>query len=173
MSLLDRLRQLRPRGSAALSAPMPVGTKDGIDAEYTELLRRLEEVRRSIVDVTMSRRQLEAQAAAVRETLAGLQGRAAASAAADRDGDARAALHESIAIERRLADRQKAIDDIRAQERHLEASSAKLQARIADNRVRMEVASARRAAANATQAAASAAGAASAAEAGSPENPPE
>jgi phage shock protein A len=154
MSLFERLRRIARRSAVtpAVSASAPEPAPDAAaEAEGQRLVQSIEEIRRSTADAMASRRKLETQADELRLAVEKLQVQAAAAAAKHQDELARAALRESLAVERRLAERQKVIDQLRAHEHELAESSAKLQTRVADDRARLEAARARASAAQAAQ----------------------
>lgn len=151
MSILERLRGIVRRSSPTGSAGRtPSQSSDeSVEAEYQRQMLDLEGVRRSGADVMASRRRLEAQAEAIRRTIEKLESQAATAAAQNQDDLARAALQQALQSERRLAGRRKVVDGLRSKEREIAESSAKLQARLQDYRVRMEAAQARSSAAEA------------------------
>lgn len=153
MSLLGRLRAVirRPAGNAS-GTPAPASALEpaaAVELEYQRQLQTLEGVRRSIVEVLMTRKRLESQANQMRRTHEQMHAQASAAVAEKQDDLARSALAQALDIARRLKDRQEVIDGLRRQERELEASGQKLQAHIEDYRARMETARARHAAAEA------------------------
>jgi phage shock protein A len=129
---------------------------DSVEAEYQRRLLALEGIRRSSADLMASRRRLEAQADDARRAIERLQAQATSAAAQNQDDLARAALRQALEAERRLVKRQTVVDGLRSKERELAESSAKLQAGLADYRVRREAAQVRSSAADASHRAAEA-----------------
>ncbi len=153
MSIFERLRRLTRGPAVGRETPAEPGPdsapEDAAEAEYRRLQASVEETRRAIADLVISRKRLETQASDVCRLRSEARARAESAATAGNDYLARSALAEELALERQLGDRQRAINDLAARERQMNESSGRLQNAVESYRLRLETARLRGASADA------------------------
>jgi phage shock protein A len=147
MSMRDRLSKLwRSRRSGTADAG---DLKERLDETYRTQAALLQQVRRGVADVLVSRKRVDVQIATIEQQAARLEEQARASIAAGNDDDARAALTRKITLEKTAADLLARRDDLKAQEDTLQRQALTIEQDVESFRVRKDTLAARHSAASA------------------------
>lgn len=120
-----------------------------LDESYRSQLQLLQEVRRGVADVAISRKRVEIQISKLRRREADLDGDARRAVDAGDDEGAKRALTAKIAIEDAMADLVEQHAAIQADEAQLSDSAAQIQRKIESFRIRKDTLNARYTAAEA------------------------
>jgi phage shock protein A len=138
--IAERIRlMLRGGGAAApIAGALPPAEANAARAEYVRRVDELAELRRRIADAAAGRRNIEAKVDAIDRRRDDLRHTAALAARDGRDADAKAALAEELALERRVAPQTELLAGLRTQERALSDSAGKIEAAIESTRARLD-----------------------------------
>lgn len=120
-----------------------------MDETYREQTRLLQQVRRGVADVATSRKRVEVQLAALRQTEAQLDDEARQAVARSDDGAARSALGRKVELEKAEADLTERHASLKAQEDKLTMSAQSVESGVEQFRMRRDTLTARHAAASA------------------------
>lgn len=120
-----------------------------MDETYREQTRLLQQVRRGVADVATSRKRVEVQLAALRQTEAQLDDEARQAVARGDDAAARSALGRKVELEKAEADLTERHASLKAQEDKLQVSAQQVESGVEQFRMRRDTLTARHAAASA------------------------
>ena len=109
-----------------------------LDYSYDRQLELLQQVRRGVADVTISRRRVELQIAQLQQSAAKLHGQAQQELEAGHEDLAREALTRRAAVTSQIGDLQGQQDSLQAEQDKLTAASQRLQAQVEAFRTRKE-----------------------------------
>lgn len=151
MSVLARLAAVfRPKRAAGRDdAGAPGGGQLTVGEAQLKQLAAVQQMRRGVADVSVSRQRLDLQAAELQKTLDLLQAQAAASASAGDSGAAETALGRHLIMAEQYGDLVSQRDALIEQEAMLAGALAQLQARVSGFNVTAETLKAAQAAAEA------------------------
>jgi phage shock protein A len=123
-----------------------------LDLSYEEMLDHITQVRRALVSVAASRKQLELQEQQLQHSVDHLQDQAKAAVSLGKEDLAKEALSRKAAAQAQIAEMESQHDQLTEQEEKLEQSLSALQAKVNDFRTKKEVLKAQYKAAEATAA---------------------
>ena len=123
-----------------------------LDLSYEDMLDHLTQVRRALVSVAASRKQLELQERQLQHSVDHLQDQARAALSAGKEELAKEALSRKAAAQAQISGMASQHDQLTEQEEKLEQTLSALQQKVNDFRTRKEVLKAQYAAAKATTA---------------------
>lgn len=151
MSIFERLkqwwRQRSSKSSTAVESPDKVrGQLDGAYRKQTELLAQ---VRRSVADISISRRRVEVQLSQLRSEIASHDEAATRAVAAGDDELARESLTRKITLEKAAAELAERRDTLKKDESALAEQARKVERQIEDFRLQRDTLTARYTAASA------------------------
>src|SRR5215472_13385365 len=121
-----------------------------LDLSYEEMLDHITQVRRALVSIAASRKQLELQAQQLQHSADHLQDQAKAALSLGKEDLAKEALSRKAAAQAQIAGLESQHDQITEQEQKMEQTLSALQAKVNDFRTRKEVLKAQYTAAEAT-----------------------
>jgi len=121
-----------------------------LDLSYEQMLDHITQVRRALVDIAASRKQIELQEQQLQHSADHLQDQAKAALAQGREDLAREALSRKSAAQGQIEGMQAQHDQLTEQEQKMEQTLAALQKRVNDFRTQKEVLKAQYTAAEAT-----------------------
>jgi phage shock protein A len=138
MSLFQRAHDIvAAKASKALdSAEKP---DEMLDLSYEEMLDHITQVRRALVSIAASRKQIELQEAQLGHTVDHLQDQAKAALAAGKEDLAREALSRKAAAQAQIDEMEPQHQQLTEQEQKLEQTLSALQQRVNDFRTHKEV----------------------------------
>jgi phage shock protein A len=120
-----------------------------LDLSYEQMLDRITEVRRALVQIAASRKQIELQEQQLQESVAHLQDQAQAALRLGKEDLAREALSRKAAAQGQITGFDEQRQQLTEQEQHMEQALNTLQQRVNDFRTKKEVLKAQYAAASA------------------------
>lgn len=120
-----------------------------MDETYREQTRLLQQVRRGVADVATSRKRVEVQLAALRQTEAQLDDEARQAVSRGDDAAARSALGRKVELEKAETDLAERHASLKAQEDKLQVSAQQVESGVERFRMRRDTLTARHAAASA------------------------
>src|SRR5215471_4657045 len=123
-----------------------------LDLSYEDMLDHITQVRRALVSVAASRKQLELQAQQLQHSADHLQDQAKAALCAGKEDLAKEALSRKAAAQAQIAGLESQHEQLAEQEQELEQTLSALQEKVRDFRTRKEVLKAQYVAAKATTA---------------------
>jgi len=121
--------------------------KEQLDETYRTQSALLQKVRRSVADVSTSRKRVELQLAALNQQTAQLDDQARQAVAHGNDDDARTILTRKVTLEKAGVDLQQRHADLKAEEIKLQDSALKMEQGVEDFRARKDTLAARHTAA--------------------------
>src|SRR5579875_34725 len=110
-----------------------------LDLSYEQMLDHITQVRRALVDIAASRKQIELQEQQLQHSADHLQDQAKAALAQGREDLAREALSRKSAAQGQIEGMQAQHDQLTEQEQKMEQTLAALQKRVNDFRTQKEV----------------------------------
>jgi phage shock protein A len=138
MSLFQRAHEIvEAKANKALDAAEK--PDEMLDLSYEQMLDQITQVRRGLVDIAASRKQIELQEQQLRHSVDHLQGQAAAALAQGREDLAREALSRKAAAQAQIDAMQSQHEQLTEQEEKLEHTLEALQKRVNDFRTQKEV----------------------------------
>ncbi len=138
MSLFQRAHDvLAAKANKALDAAEKPG--EMLDLSYEQMLDQITRVRRGLVDIAASRKQLELQEKQFQHTVDHLQEQARQALALGKEDLAREALSRKAAAQAQIGEMESQHDQLAEQEAKLEQSLEVLQKRVNDFRTKKEV----------------------------------
>jgi phage shock protein A len=138
MSLFDRAHQIvQAKANKVLDAAEK--PDEMLDLSYEQMLDHITEVRRALVDIAASRKQIELQEQQLQHTADHLQDQAKAALAAGREDLAREALQRKAATQQQIDSMEPQHVQLTDQEQKLTQNLAALQQRVNQFRTQKEV----------------------------------
>jgi phage shock protein A len=138
MSLFQRAHEIvQAKANKALDAAEK--PDEMLDLSYEQMLDQITQVRRGLVDIAASRKQIELQEQQLRHSVEHLQGQAAAALSQGREDLAREALSRKAAAQAQIDAMDAQHDQLTEQEEKLEHTLEALQKRVNDFRTQKEV----------------------------------
>jgi len=138
MSLFQRAHEIvQAKANKALDAAEK--PDEMLDLSYEQMLDHLTQVRRALVDIAASRKQLELQEQQLQHTAGHLQDQARAALSQGKEDLAREALSRKAATQAQIDAMEPQHDQLTEQEQKLEQTLAALQQKVNDFRTQKEV----------------------------------
>jgi phage shock protein A len=138
MSLFQRAHEIvQAKANKALDAAEK--PDETLDYSYEQMLDQITQVRRGLVDIAASRKQIELQEQQLQHSVDHLQGQAAAALSQGREDLAREALSRKAAAQAQIDAMEPQHDQLTEQEEKLEHTLEVLQKRVNDFRTQKEV----------------------------------
>jgi phage shock protein A len=138
MSLFQRAHEIvQAKANRALDAAE--NPDEMLDLSYEQMLDQITQVRRGLVDIAASRKQIELQEQQLQHSVDHLQGQAAAALSQGREDLAREALSRKAAAQAQIDALQPQHEQLTEQEEKLEHTLGALQKRVSDFRTQKEV----------------------------------
>jgi phage shock protein A len=138
MSLFQRAHEIvQAKANKALDAAEQ--PDEMLDLSYEQMLDQITQVRRGLVDIAASRKQIELQEQQLQHSVDHLQGQAAAALSQGREDLAREALSRKAAAQAQIDAMEPQHEQLTEQEEKLEHTLEALQKRVNDFRTQKEV----------------------------------
>ena len=138
MSLFQRAHEIvQAKANKALDAAEQ--PDEMLDLSYEQMLDQITQVRRGLVDIAASRKQIELQEQQLRHSVGHLQDQAAAALSQDREDLAREALSRKAAAQAQIDAMEPQHQQLTEQEEKLEHTLEALQKRVNEFRTQKEV----------------------------------
>jgi phage shock protein A len=138
MSLFQRAHEIvQAKANKALDAAEQ--PDEMLDLSYQQMLDQITQVRRGLVDIAASRKQIELQEQQFQHSVDHLQGQAAAALSQGREDLAREALSRKAAAQAQIDEMEPQHQQLTEQEEKLERTLEALQKRVNDFRTQKEV----------------------------------